>query len=76
MHFDSFAEFIDMGGHGVFVWSCYAIVLVALVANIIRPLQVTRKFQVLQKRALIQQGYQSEKSPNENLSNVTPTDGK
>ncbi|TQV71428.1 heme exporter protein CcmD [Aliikangiella marina] len=33
MFFDSFADFIHMGGHAVFVWSCYGIVLVSLVVT-------------------------------------------
>jgi len=27
----SFAEFIDMGGHGFYVWSCYLVTLVIFV---------------------------------------------
>ena len=56
MYFDSFAEFLDMGGHGYFVWSCYAIVLVVLVGNIIQPIRENRKFQFALKRTLVQQG--------------------
>jgi heme exporter protein D len=55
MYFDSFAEFVDMGGHGVFVWSCYAIVLVVLVGNILQPIRAARKFQVALKRTLVHQ---------------------
>lgn len=29
--FDSFTNFLEMGGHGFYVWLCYAIVIVALV---------------------------------------------
>lgn len=25
-HFESFSEFIQMGGHGFYVWLCYALV--------------------------------------------------
>ena len=56
MYFDSFAEFLDMGGQGYFVWSCYAIVLVVLVGNIIQPIRENRKFQFALKRTLVQQG--------------------
>lgn len=30
MYFQSFKEFIEMGGHGFYVWLCYAIVLSVL----------------------------------------------
>ncbi|WP_323841897.1 MULTISPECIES: heme exporter protein CcmD [unclassified Moraxella] len=33
-YFPTFGEFIDMQGHGVFVWVCYAITFVALFALI------------------------------------------
>ncbi len=32
MYFQSFKEFIDMGGHGFYVWLSYAVVLLALIA--------------------------------------------
>jgi len=31
MYFNSFEEFIHMGGHGFYVWLCYALVSFALV---------------------------------------------
>jgi heme exporter protein D len=52
MSFSSFADFIHMGGHGLFVWSCYAITLVVLVANILRPLQLKKKLIQQKLRAL------------------------
>ncbi|MGB0496092.1 MAG: heme exporter protein CcmD [Kangiellaceae bacterium] len=30
MYFESFDAFIEMGGHGFYVWLCYALVLVFL----------------------------------------------
>ncbi len=31
MAFNSFKEFIEMGGYGFYVWSCYAVVLMGMV---------------------------------------------
>lgn len=42
MSFDSFADFLAMGGHGLYVWSSYAIGLVVLLANVVSPI-MTRK---------------------------------
>ena len=42
MSFDNFSDFLAMGGHGLYVWSSYAIGLVVLLANVISPM-VTRK---------------------------------
>ncbi len=47
MYFDSFSELIDMGGHGVYVWVCYAIAVSILVFNIASPLLA--KKQVIQE---------------------------
>lgn len=30
MYFNSFEDFIAMGGHGVYVWACYFVVIVGL----------------------------------------------
>jgi heme exporter protein D len=35
--FDSFSDFIAMGGHGFYVWLSYAIALVVIVINIVNP---------------------------------------
>jgi len=37
MYFDSLSDFINMGGHGLYVWSSYAITLVLLVASVLLP---------------------------------------
>lgn len=36
-------EFIDMGGHGPFVWSAYAIWLVVMIINYVQPILRERK---------------------------------
>jgi len=56
MNFDSFSAFIDMGGHGLYVWSAYAVTLVVFVYNITRPIlmrkQVIREQKRLQRQLL------------------------
>lgn len=34
-YFTSISEFISMGGHGVFVWTCYAITLLAVAVLVV-----------------------------------------
>ena len=52
-----FSDFIQMGGHGVFVWSCYGLTLLILCMNIIiRPLQLQRRLVQVKRRALAQEG--------------------
>jgi len=44
MSFSSFAEFIAMGNHGLYVWSAYGISLVVLVLNVVGPLLARRRY--------------------------------
>ncbi|MDA9366786.1 heme exporter protein CcmD [Pseudomonadales bacterium] len=55
MSFSSFSEFIQMGEHGLFVWSCYGLTLVVLVMNILRPLQLQRRLIQEKRRAMAQE---------------------
>lgn len=51
MSFDSFSDFIAMGGHGVYVWLSYAIAVVVIVINIVGPvLQKKKVFSDLARR--------------------------
>ncbi|MFP6848641.1 MAG: heme exporter protein CcmD [Pseudomonas sp.] len=44
MSFSSFSEFIAMGTHGAYVWSCYAISLVVLGLNVALPILARRRY--------------------------------
>ncbi len=44
MNFSSFAEFLAMGNHGLYVWSAYGISLVVLALNVIGPLLARRRY--------------------------------
>ncbi|WP_438362347.1 heme exporter protein CcmD [Marinobacterium sedimentorum] len=41
--FESMADFIGMGGHGLYVWLAYGIALVILLLNVVQPLRQTRQ---------------------------------
>lgn len=47
IQFDSFTAFIDMGGHGPYVWSVYGVALSLMIWLVVRPLR--------RKRALLLQ---------------------
>lgn len=38
MSFESFNEFLAMGGHGLYVWLSYGIALAIVVTNLVEPL--------------------------------------
>lgn len=44
MQFDSFSDFLTMGGHGVYVWTVYGVALLVLLVLIITPLRRDRRF--------------------------------
>ena len=43
MSFDSFSDFLAMGGHGLYVWLCYGVGLVVLAANWVGARQARSK---------------------------------
>ena len=44
MSFASFSDFIAMGTHGPYVWSCYAISLAVLALNVVLPILARRSY--------------------------------
>lgn len=44
MSFASFSEFLAMGTHGPFVWTCYAISFAVLALNVALPVLARRRF--------------------------------
>lgn len=49
MFFDSFSDFLAMGGHGLYVWSAYGIAAVVLLGNIIAP--ILKRKQIISEQA-------------------------
>lgn len=44
MAFESFSDFLAMGKHGVYVWSCYGITLAVLALNVALPVLARRRY--------------------------------
>ena len=44
MNFSSFADFIAMGNHGVYVWTAYGISLAVLILNVVLPAVARRRY--------------------------------
>jgi heme exporter protein D len=53
MMFNSFAEFLAMGGYAFYVWGSYGLTLIVLLANIIIP--IWQRKQLLRSLSLKQQ---------------------
>ena len=39
MSFESFSDFLAMGGHGLYVWLSYGVAALIFIANVILPMQ-------------------------------------
>ena len=50
MSFNSFSDFIAMGGHGLYVWSAYGVTLVVFTFNAVKPLFMNKRFLQEQKQ--------------------------
>ena len=44
MYFETLAEAFFMGGHGLFVWSAYAITLLPIIAMVAVPLRRLKRY--------------------------------
>ncbi|CAM5236157.1 MAG: heme exporter protein CcmD [Pseudomonas sp.] len=44
MNFSSFADFIAMGNHGLYVWTSYGISLAVLILNAALPMLARRRY--------------------------------
>lgn len=44
MSFTSFAEFLAMGTHGLYVWTSFGISLAVLALNVVLPLLARRRY--------------------------------
>ncbi|HEX8591842.1 MAG TPA: heme exporter protein CcmD [Pseudomonas sp.] len=52
MTFDSFADFLAMGHHGLYVWSAYGICLSVLAMNVALPVMARRRYLQQEARRL------------------------
>ncbi|HSG04013.1 MAG TPA: heme exporter protein CcmD [Marinobacterium sp.] len=58
MAFESFADFLEMGGHGLYVWLCYGLGLLTIVLSLLLPLQQGKSI----KRDLVRRLRREERS--------------
>lgn len=58
--FDSIADFMEMAGHGPYVWACYAITAVSMIYLAVVPLRrrkaLFKEIKQQQRRAQYEQG--------------------
>ena len=44
MSFESFGDFLAMGGHGLYVWLSYGLTLAVVVVNVFAPITGRRRY--------------------------------
>jgi heme exporter protein D len=44
MQFESFSEFLSMGGHATFIFSVYVITAIVILFNVVAPLRQQKRF--------------------------------
>ena len=64
MSFDSWHDFLYMGGHYPFVWSAYGIGVIGIVITLVRPLRARRRFFAEQSQRLRRQSINAGQSIN------------
>ncbi|KEA64270.1 hypothetical protein ADIMK_1516 [Marinobacterium lacunae] len=55
MSFNSFSEFLSMGGHGLYVWLSYGLGVIIILGNLIAPLQAGKRLRAQLTRRLIRE---------------------
>jgi len=53
--FNSFSEFLSMGGHGLYVWLSYGLGLAVILANLIVPMQAGKRLRAQLTRRLLRE---------------------
>ena len=59
MSFNSFSEFLSMGGHGLYVWLSYALGLIVILANLVSPLQAGKRLKQNLARRILREAERS-----------------
>lgn len=59
IQFDSFSDFLDMGGYAFYVWTAYFIAFVVLAANLVLPLRDRKRVLKLLKARMQREAAQS-----------------
>tara|TARA_R110002167_G_scaffold82282_4_gene224547 strand:- start:1296 stop:1499 length:204 start_codon:yes stop_codon:yes gene_type:complete len=63
MYFDSFADFVAMGGHALYVWLAYSIALVIIAFNVISPILRKNQFMTEHRHRLKREQRLAERTP-------------
>ncbi len=63
MAFSSFADFIEMSGHGIFVWPAYGITALMVIYLLLAPVRRSRRLMAVQRGQLRREQALEERCP-------------
>ncbi len=72
--FESFSDFLAMGGYATYVWSAYAFFVLVLIFNVWQPILARKKYLKQQlRRELVQQERAQAQQKREEVTNGSAT---
>tara|TARA_R110001592_G_scaffold52511_8_gene160693 strand:+ start:9790 stop:9999 length:210 start_codon:yes stop_codon:yes gene_type:complete len=68
MNFISFEAFLNMGGHGLYVWLSYGVGLLVFIIAFVDP--ILKRKHIIQELSQLQRRQQSKRTPDENTGSI------
>jgi heme exporter protein D len=68
MNFTSFESFLNMGGHGLYVWLSYGVGLLAFIIAFVSPL--FKRKRIIQELSQLQRRQNLKRTPNSNTGSI------
>ena len=68
MNFTSLESFLNMGGHGLYVWLSYGIGLLVFIIAFVSP--ILKRKHIIQELSQLQRRQQIKRTPNDNTGSI------
>ena len=68
MSFTSFESFLEMGGHGLYVWLSYGVGLLIFIIAFISP--ILKRKRIIQEMSQLQRRQNLKRTPNDNTGSI------
>ncbi|WP_461536379.1 heme exporter protein CcmD [Spongorhabdus nitratireducens] len=76
MAFEDFASFIAMGGHGLYVWTSYAVAALVVIFNLVGPWREKRRIQASISRQMRRETAAPKTKPVQRSAPMKPAHGE
>jgi heme exporter protein D len=68
MYFASFESFLNMGGHGLYVWLSYGVGLLVFFIAFVSP--ILKRKRIIQELSQLQRRQQHQRTPNDHTESI------